>query len=126
VRKAVFFRSFWLRAGLGVLIWTIALIALLWVLHQKVANLQRFYFSDCLFGTGTLLLMAASLGMMSRPFEISLSPWGRTPLPVQDSEEERSHQALAQFVEQRAFALRMAAIGLILILVSAALAYLVR
>ena len=85
--KGKFFRSFYFRTGLELLAWEAATLVLAWLLFRWWFWLQRF--SDVLFLVGVLQLMAASLGMMGRPYEVSNSPWGVPSSPVHDSEQEK-------------------------------------
>jgi hypothetical protein len=112
-------RSFWLRISLEVLLLWAVIVALVWLLYSQVTSLQRFYFSDVLFIVGALECAIASGGLFGRPFEITGGPqYGAPALPVQSSEEERRMQALANFVQQRTFGIRLFAIGLLTILLS--------
>ena len=91
--KGKFLRLFSLRAVLGLLALEAATLVLAWLLFRWWHWLQRF--SDVLFLVGVLQLMAASFGMMGRPYEVPNSPWGVTALPVQASEDEKRWQSIA-------------------------------
>ncbi len=118
-----FFRVYWLRAGLKLLVLEVAFLALAWLLYQHESGWHRFRFSDVLFIISSIMLITASVGMMSRPFEIPNSPWGVTALPVQPSEEERHLQILANYYEQKKFGVSLAVMGLLTFLVAVGLSY---
>ncbi len=121
-----FLRSFWFRIGLEALVSEAILVALLWLLYQQVSSLQRFYFSDVLFIVGTLECLTASAGLMSRPYRETGGPWFSVQaLPVQASEEERRKQALANFVKQKTFGIRLLVMGLLAILLSVVLVFII-
>jgi hypothetical protein len=119
--KSKFLLSFSLHAVLGVLILEAVSLVLAWLLFRWWYWLQHF--SDVLFLVGVLQLMAASLGMMSRPYEVSNSPWGVPALPVQASEQEKRWQSIATLIEQKSFALRMIVCGVLTILLAVVLTY---
>ncbi len=105
--------------GLEVLAVWAAQLALLWLLYGQVGSLQRFYFSDILFIVGIMESLAASGGLMGRPYEIAGSAvYGVPALPVQPTEEERRRQAIANFAQQRKFGIRLFAIGILTILLA--------
>ena len=112
--KQRWFPSVWLRFGLELLVWEAVVLALAWMLFSRMH--WGHYFSDVLFVVGVLELMAASVGMLGRPYEPSGGGYGVPALPVQPSEQERREQAVAEFIEKRAFALRLVASGLLTVL----------
>jgi len=119
--KSKFFRLFSLRAVLGLLALEAGTLVLAWLLFRWWYWLQRF--SDMLFLVGVLQIMAASFGMMGRPYEVNNSPWGVTAPPVQASEEEKRWQSIATLIKQKSFALRMIVCGVLTILLSVVLIY---
>jgi hypothetical protein len=117
--KGKFLRSFFLRAALGLLTWEAATLILAWLLFRWWYWLQRF--SDVLFLVGVLQLMAGSVGMLGRPYEVSNSPWGVPALPVQASEQEKRWQLIATRIEQRSFAVRIILCGVLTVLLAVVL-----
>jgi hypothetical protein len=71
-----------------------------------------------------LELTAAGAGMLNRTYEVSNSPWGVTAFPVQSTERERREIAVAQYIEQKSFAMLLLASGLLTILIALAFTYL--
>lgn len=115
-------RLFSLRAVMGLLALEAATLILAYLLFRWWNWLQRF--SDVLFLVGVLQIMAASFGMMGRPYEVPNSPWGVTASPVQTSEDEKRWQSIANLIKQRSFAWRMIVCGVITFLFSVILMYL--
>ena len=112
--KHRWFHAFWLRFGLELLVWEAVVLALAWMLFSRMH--WGHYFSDVLFAVGVLELMAASVGMLGRPYETASGGYGVPALPVQPSEQERREQAVAEYIEKRSFALRLGASGLLTVL----------
>ena len=110
------FHSFWLRFGLELFVWEAVVLGLSWMFFRRLYWLQRF--GDVLFLVGVLELMAASLGMLGRPYQVSGGGYGVPALPVQPSEEERRQQAVAEYIEKRSFATRLVASGLLTVLIA--------
>ena len=117
------FRSFLIRLGLQILVLEPAFLALCWLLHQYWNLLQRLSFADVLFCMGTVAGMIGAAGMMRSPYWMSLSPWGVWALPVQANEKEKRAQMVDELLHQNSFGLHLLAIGVITILLSAALTY---
>ena len=115
------FLSFSLRAVLGLLALDAATLVLAWLLFRRWYWLHHF--SDVLFLVGVLQLMAAGVGMMGRPYEVSNSPVGVPALPVQDSEQEKRWQLIATLIEQKSFALRLIVCGVLTVLLAVVLTY---
>lgn len=100
-------------------------IAVAWLLNRNVRSMQHIRFTDGLFLLGVLELMAASIGMMGRPYNASQGPGRGVPAyPVQPSDQEERSQALAELVEGHYFASRLAIIGVVTILIAVGLTYL--
>ena len=120
--KSKFFHSFWPHFGLELFIWEAGGLALSWLLFNWWDWLNRF--GDVLFLVGVLELMAASFGMMSRPYGVG-TWYGVPALPVQPSEQERRAQAAAEFIQKRSFALRLCISGLLTILAALIVYYVI-
>ncbi|HVN55842.1 MAG TPA: hypothetical protein VMT46_16030 [Anaerolineaceae bacterium] len=114
--KGRFFQSYWLRLGLKMVVWEAVVLMLSWLLFRWLHWLKNF--GDVLLLVGVLEVMAASVGMMGRPYEVSNSPWGVLSSSVQPSERERREQAIAEYIEKRSFSMRLIASGLLTILAS--------
>lgn len=121
--KNRFLRSVFFRMGLKVLAWEAVLVAVTWLLSKRVSGLQGHPFSDGLFIVGTLALIVASTGMMGSPYAVG--PAVGMGLTVQPTERERREQQLAEFVQKRSFALPLASSGLLTILVSLFLTFVI-
>jgi hypothetical protein len=121
MHKGKLFRSFLLHLSLEMLAWEAATLVLSFLLFRLWNWLQRF--SDVLFLVGVLELMAAGVGMLGRPYEVSNSPWGVFSSPVKTSEDEKRWQSIATLIEQRSFALRMIICGALTFLLAAILSY---
>ncbi len=113
-----------LRTVLIILAWEAVLLTLSWLLYQHQTHWHRYRFSNILFIIGALEMMIASLGMMNRTYEVPNSPYGVWASPVQDSEQEKRYIMIANIIEQKAFGIRLAAIGLLTILLGVGLSYL--
>ncbi len=69
--------------------------------------------------------MAAAFGMLNDPYT-ALSSYGSVPTyTIQDSPEQKRFTLLEQYLNQRSFALHLTAIGLLTILLSLALYFLI-
>ncbi len=119
--KSRLFQSYWVRVGLRLLIWEAAVLIFSWLVFRSWYWLKNF--SDVLFLIAAMELTAAGFGMVNRTYEVNLSPWGVPALPVQPSERERREQALAQFIEARAFASLLLASGVLTILIALGMVY---
>lgn len=122
--KRTFFLIFSLRKVLAVLALEAGILGLAYLVFRWWYWLQHFSDVLCLFGV--MQLMAASLGMMTRPYEVSDSPFGVPALPVQATEEEKHWQAVATVIEQKSFAFTMIFCGLITMVIAVVLSYLPR
>jgi hypothetical protein len=111
------FRTFLWRAVLKVLILEVILIALAWLLYQRVSWFERLYFSDILFTMGALVLMIGSFGMMDHPFPTSDGPWRPAPEPAAQPKLTRS-QALIRAIEQKSVGLSLVFLGLLTLLMA--------
>ncbi len=119
------FRSYWFRLVFGVLFWWSALVGLVWLLHSRYGWLKHLAFSDVLFVVGVLECLTASLGMMTDRLDVMLGgPYGSPAVPAQSSEDEKRWQMVAGFMERKSFGIRLMAIGLLTIFLSAALTFL--
>ena len=107
------FHSFWLRLVVELIVWQGVVLGLSWLIYWRM-NWVR-YFSDVLFLVGALELMGASIGMLRNPYRVFDGGWGVPALPTQPTEEERREQALAEYIQQRLFAVRMGASGVLTI-----------
>ncbi len=116
------FRSVWIRLGLGVLGYLAVLLILTWLM-QRYWILQKLNFGDALFVMGVLACAVASAGMMRNPYGEMLSPLGVHAHSIEATEEEKRTQAIATFVEQRAFGVRLLTAGLLTILLSVLVVY---
>lgn len=114
-------RSFFLHIGLWLLILEAAAFVIAWLLFRLWYWVPRF--SDVLLLVGVLQVMAASVGMLNRPYEVSNSPWGVPVLPVQATEQEKRWQSIATLIEQKSFAVRMIVCGAITLLLAVILSY---
>ncbi len=113
--------GFSLRTILWVLAFEAVTVLLAWLLFRWWYWLKHF--SDVLFLVGVLELMAAALGMLGRPYEVSNSPWGVWAPAVHASEQEKRWEAVATLIEQKSFALRMIACGTLTVLLAVILSY---
>ncbi len=111
-------RKYLLNTGLKLLVAEIILVALAGLLHWRVHWMEGKPFSDVLTVIGFILLLAASVGMMGRPYEVMNSPWGVPASPVHDTEQERHYNLIETFMKQRSFAFRLIVLGLATLLVS--------
>jgi hypothetical protein len=122
--KGSFFPSRWLRAILTLLACEAALLVVTWLLFGQVQWLQqRFTFNDTLFLVGLLELVAAGIGMLSKPFGfIRQRGRGIVPEPPLESPaDEQPLPRLGDYIAERSFAIRMAASGILTILASVVL-----
>jgi hypothetical protein len=119
--KRKFFRSYTLRFVIETLFWTAVLVGLAYLAFQRVWWMERLRFGDVLFVLGLILVTAASLGMMSRPYGVA--GMGIPAMPVRTSEEEKGFRILEDLLKARSFAARLIVIGLLIILVSLAFTY---
>ena len=123
--KGGIFRSYWVRFSLEVLVGEVILLALIWLLRPHVSWMLSIRISDLLFFIGAVLLMAAAFGMLNDPYT-ALSSYGSVPMyTVQDSAEQKRFTLLEQYLLQRSFALHLTAIGLLMILLSLTLYFLI-
>ena len=116
-----YFRNYLLSTGLKLLVTEAVLLLVTWFLYQRASWLHKYPFTDMLFFLGVLLMMLASVGMLNRPYEVSESPMGVWAAPVQDNEEQKRRVALATFMQQRSFALRVTFLGLLNLLITGVL-----
>ncbi len=117
--KNPLFRSFWMQAGLKLLAWEAALIAIVWLGNRLVGGLQRFRFSDLLFVAGVIVLMAA-VATLSRTNEaVPLPGRGVSVLSVQATEQEQREQSLAESLQRG----HLAAVGGVAILLAVVLTF---
>ncbi len=115
-------RSVWVRLGLGILGFSAVLVILTVLIHQYWI-LQKVSLGDSFFVMGALACTMAAAGLMRNPYGEMLSPWGVTAHPAPATEAEKRVQMIAEFVEQRAFGVRLLAAGLICILLSVFVTY---
>src|SRR5512145_782727 len=106
----------WVRKVLILVVWEALVVALAWFLYKQV-HWGKF-FSDTLFVLGSLELMIASVGMITKPYGVPLSGFGVIAAPVQPSERELREQMVAEFTQKRLFAQRLAISGVITILLA--------
>jgi hypothetical protein len=85
--------------------------------------MQRFSYADVLFIMATLMAMMGSFGMLRSPYRQMLSPWGVWASPVQATEDEKRVQIIEEMMQQTSFSLRLLALGVITLVLSAALTY---
>jgi hypothetical protein len=123
VSKGGFFRSSCLSAILKVLALETALVALSWLLyHQLSSQQQSIRFSDVLFMIGALMLFFAAFGMLRNSYDVTVTPFA---LHVQASEDEKRVQVLENFMRQKSVSMHVAAIGVLAILLSVFLTYII-
>lgn len=122
--RSGFFRSFWVRTILGVLVVVAVQAVLVWLLSQRVSWLQGKRYGDILLLFGVVEVLMGSTTMSGSDRGFSDPRHGVPAFPVQNSEQEQRELMLAEFIQRRSFSLRVIAIGVLTILVSIAFTYL--
>ncbi len=122
--KTRLYLAYFLRLGLQVLPLEAAYLALSWLLNRYWIILQPKSFADVLFFMGALASTIGSAGMFRSPYWVPLSPLGVWASPVQATEEEKRAQLVDELIHRTSFGLRILAVGVITILLSAVMTYL--
>ena len=123
VSKRRVYLTYLFRLGLQILVLEAAFLAFTWLLNQYLPSLQRVSFGDALFIMGALASAIGCAGMFRSPYWVPLSPMGVWASSTQANEEEKRTQLVDELMHQTSFGLRILAIGVITILVSIAVTY---
>jgi hypothetical protein len=123
--KIRLYLTYLFRLSLQILPLEAAYLALSWLLHRYWIILQHLSFADVLFFMGALASTIGSAGIMRSPYGVPLSQLGVWASPVQPTEEERRVQLVDELIRRTSFGLRLLAVGLITILLSAVMTYII-